>query len=100
MWPSAARIGRQETAGSRDVLHVEPAGVRKLLPHPRLLVVKDGGDTATAFSDDDMWRRALRLGHITAASALEVTGDHGPLPDGARIERLLDLPAHEWAPEG
>jgi 2-dehydro-3-deoxygluconokinase len=43
--------------------------------------------------------RALRLGHITAASALKVTGDHGPLPDTARIKRLLDLPAHEWEAE-
>lgn len=43
--------------------------------------------------------RALRLGHITAASALKVTGDHGPLPDTARIKQLLDLPAHEWEAE-
>jgi 2-dehydro-3-deoxygluconokinase len=41
--------------------------------------------------------RALRLGHITAASALKVTADHGPLPDSARIERLLELPTSEWA---
>ncbi|MGI5452804.1 sugar kinase [Streptomyces sp. CA-249302] len=33
--------------------------------------------------------RALRLGHIAAASALWVTGDHGPLPEPAEIERLL-----------
>lgn len=43
--------------------------------------------------------RALRLGHITAASALKVTGDHGPLPDAAWIKRLLDLPAREWETE-
>ncbi|MCZ4507778.1 hypothetical protein O3Q52_06060, partial [Streptomyces sp. ActVer] len=43
--------------------------------------------------------RALRLGHITAASALKVTGDHGPLPEAARIERLLDLPVHGWEKE-
>ncbi|MFJ8141103.1 sugar kinase [Streptomyces sp. NPDC096013] len=41
--------------------------------------------------------RALRLGHITAASALKVTADHGPLPDGSRIERLLALSTDEWA---
>ncbi|WP_406327277.1 sugar kinase [Streptomyces sp. NBC_00203] len=41
-------------------------------------------------------RRALRLGHITAVSALGVTGDHGPLPDSERIERLLGLPDEEW----
>ncbi|MFD3927631.1 sugar kinase [Streptomyces sp. NPDC058614] len=112
---------------------LQPADVRELLPHPRLLVVKDGGSTATAFSDEGTWtvpalrtdvvepvgagdafaagfltgllrggdmRSALRLGHITATSALKVTGDHGPLPHRARIKRLLDLPAHEWAEEG
>ncbi|WP_405875208.1 sugar kinase [Streptomyces sp. NBC_00005] len=41
--------------------------------------------------------RALRLGHITAASALRVTGDHGPLPDAATIAGLLDLTDEEWS---
>ncbi|GEC08219.1 carbohydrate kinase [Streptomyces spinoverrucosus] len=41
--------------------------------------------------------RALRLGHITAVSALEVTRDHGPLPDEKETERLLGLSAQEWA---
>ncbi|MBK3568650.1 sugar kinase [Streptomyces sp. MBT62] len=109
---------------------LEPAGVRHLLPHPRLLVVKDGGRSAVAFGAEGTWtvpalgtdvvepvgagdafaagvltgllrgedmERALRLGHITAASALKVTADHGPLPDSARIERLLALTADEWA---
>ncbi|WP_427924847.1 sugar kinase [Streptomyces sp. cg40] len=111
---------------------LEPDGVRRLLPHPRLLIVKDGGHAAVAFGSDGRWtvpalgtdvvepvgagdafaagvltgllrgegmERALRLGHITAASALTVTADHGPLPDSARIERLLALPADEWAVE-
>lgn len=111
----------------------EAADVRNLLPHPRLLVVKNGGHTATAFSDEDTWTvpalrtdvvepvgagdafaagflagllrdgdipRALRLGHITAASALKVTSDHGRLPDRDRIQRLLDLPAQEWETQG
>ncbi|MET7568303.1 sugar kinase [Streptomyces sp. NPDC005492] len=110
--------------------NLQPADVRKLLARPRLLVVKDGGRAATAFSDEGTWtvpalrtdvvepvgagdafaagvlagllrghgvERALRLGHITAASALKVTADHGPLPDDARIERLLGLSADEWA---
>jgi len=109
---------------------LQPAGVRALLPHPRLLVVKDGGQSAIAFSDEGVrtvpaldtdvvepvgagdafaagvltgllrgggMERALRLGHITAASALKVTADHGPLPDSARIEWLLELPPSEWA---
>ncbi|NEC49933.1 sugar kinase [Actinospica acidiphila] len=40
--------------------------------------------------------RALRLGHITAASALRVTADHGPLPSPQETERLLGLPEEEW----
>jgi 2-dehydro-3-deoxygluconokinase len=40
---------------------------------------------------------ALRLGHITAASALQVTGDHGPLPDPRETEALLALSAREWS---
>ncbi|MEW2419350.1 sugar kinase [Streptomyces nigra] len=39
----------------------------------------------------------LRLGHLTAGSALGVTGDHGPLPDRERLEELLALPTGAWA---
>jgi 2-dehydro-3-deoxygluconokinase len=41
--------------------------------------------------------RCLRLGHVTAAAALSVTGDHGPLPDAPEIDRLLDLAPEAWA---
>lgn len=41
--------------------------------------------------------RCLRTGHLTAASALTVTGDHGPLPDPATRERLLAADEAEWA---
>ncbi|MGW1723368.1 sugar kinase [Streptomyces sp. NPDC002306] len=105
-------------------------GVRELLPHPRILVVKDGADRATADVRDgdvvtvpalrtsvvesvgagdafaagflagllrgETMTRALRLGHLTAVSALKVTGDHGPLPDPGDIRRLLALSAEEW----
>ncbi|MER7187753.1 hypothetical protein ABT404_51270, partial [Streptomyces hyaluromycini] len=40
--------------------------------------------------------RALRLGHLTAVSALKVTGDHGPLPEPADIARLLELTDRDW----
>ncbi|MGY5052016.1 sugar kinase [Streptomyces sp. 900105755] len=40
--------------------------------------------------------RALRLGHLTAVSALGVTGDHGPLPEATDIARLLALPEPDW----
>ncbi|MDT0466881.1 sugar kinase [Streptomyces gibsoniae] len=104
-------------------------GIRELLPHPRIVVVKDGARAATALTAEGMRTvpalrttvvepvgagdafaagflagllrgtttvRALRLGHITAVSALQVTGDHGPLPDPAEIERLLGLSAGAW----
>ncbi|MDV9172430.1 sugar kinase, partial [Streptomyces sp. W16] len=34
---------------------LEPADVRRLLPRPRLLVVKDGGHSAVAFSAEGTW---------------------------------------------
>jgi 2-dehydro-3-deoxygluconokinase len=41
--------------------------------------------------------RCLRMGHLTAASALSVTGDHGPPPDAAEMSRLLGLSAQAWS---
>ncbi|MFB7498852.1 sugar kinase [Streptomyces sp. NPDC056161] len=103
--------------------------LRRLLPGPRILVVKDGARAATAVSRGgtctvpalrtrvvepvgagDAFAAgflagllrggsttyALRLGHITAVSALQVTGDHGPLPDREHIERLLGLTPRDW----
>ncbi|OIJ68457.1 sugar kinase [Streptomyces mangrovisoli] len=40
--------------------------------------------------------RALRLGHLTAASALRVAADHGPLLDGACVAALLDADEEAW----
>ncbi len=40
---------------------------------------------------------ALRSGHLTAASALSVTGDHGPLPDRAVTAGLLAADEAAWA---
>ncbi|MFD5631180.1 sugar kinase [Streptomyces sp. NPDC127072] len=40
--------------------------------------------------------RALRLGHLTAASALRVAADHGPLPEPALAARLLDADEETW----
>jgi len=39
---------------------------------------------------------ALRLGHITAMSALSQQNDVGPIADDATIQRLLDLSSEEW----
>jgi 2-dehydro-3-deoxygluconokinase len=44
---------------------------------------------------DDM-ESCLRLGHLTAASALSVTGDHGPLPPPEMQQRLLAASPAEW----
>ena len=108
----------------------DPDDVRTLLPTPRIVVVKDGANAATAFHADSRTtvpalavnvvepvgagdafaagflagtlrgespERCLRRGHVTAASALSVTGDHGPLPDAATIAKLLDLSADDWS---
>ncbi|MFD0502944.1 carbohydrate kinase family protein [Streptomyces chiangmaiensis] len=40
--------------------------------------------------------RALRLGHLTAASALRVAADHGPLPDPSLVAALLDTDEETW----
>lgn len=40
--------------------------------------------------------RALRLGHLTAASALRVPADHGPLPEPSVIASLLDADEQTW----
>jgi 2-dehydro-3-deoxygluconokinase len=156
LWPDDATAATvlRELADRADIVFVgldeaqelwgadlQPDGVRRLLAGPRILVVKDGGRAAHAFSAEDGsevevevectvpalptdvvepvgagdafaagflagllrgddLRRALRLGHITAASALKVTGDHGPLPDAVTIERLLGAADGDWVNAG
>ncbi|MEY9996833.1 sugar/nucleoside kinase (ribokinase family) [Streptomyces sp. V4I8] len=83
-----------------------PAGSpadRHTVPAPRTTVVETvgAGDAFAAGFLAGLLRaetitNALRLGHITAASALQVTGDHGPLPDPTETEALLALSAREW----
>ncbi|MFJ4985754.1 sugar kinase [Streptomyces sp. NPDC088732] len=103
--------------------------VRALLARPRVLVVKDGARSATAFVGTDARtvpaltvrvaepvgagdafaagflaglhrglpvERALRLGHLTAASALRVPADHGPLPAPDVLTALLDADEATW----
>ncbi|MFG2550804.1 sugar kinase [Streptomyces sp. NPDC048581] len=147
LWPDgSAPAVLRELAGRADIVFVgldeaqalwgaglTSAGVRALLPRPHILVVKDGANDATAFTDEGVHTvptprvtvvepvgagdafaagflagllrgttttRALRLGHLTAASALRVTGDHGPLPDPQETEALLALSVREWAERG
>ncbi|MFF5343505.1 sugar kinase [Streptomyces althioticus] len=121
-------VGLDEAQGlwGRDLTAEEVQG---LLPGPRVVVVKDGARTVTAFTPGgpttvpalrtrvvepvgagdafaagfltgvlrgETPTRAVRLGHITAASALQVTADHGPLPPPRETERLLGLPEEGW----
>jgi 2-dehydro-3-deoxygluconokinase len=112
-----------------------PADVRALLPHPGVVVVKDGGvgafslrtgGTAGTIEEfvpaptvdvvepvgagdafaagylsaslrgaDDQHR--LRLGHLVAAQALGVTGDHAPLPEKAWFAEHLAQTTDEWS---
>lgn len=109
-----------------------PGDVRALLPHPDVVVVKDGGVGAfslrTGDSDEvfvpaptvdvvepvgagDAFaagylsaclrgagdRQRLRLGHLVAAQALGVTGDHAPLPEKSWFAEHLALTAGEWS---
>lgn len=147
LWPDgSAPAVLRELADRADIVFVgldeaqalwgeklTPEDVRALLPRPHILVVKDGANDATAFTEEGAHTvptprvtvveavgagdafaagflagllrgttttQALRLGHITAASALRVTGDHGPLPDPRQTEALLVLSAREWAGRG
>jgi 2-dehydro-3-deoxygluconokinase len=143
LWPdtTASHVLRR-LAGRADIVlvgldeaqdlwgtNLTAAGVRALLPEPRIVVVKDGSREATAFTDagavkvpalrtavvepvgagdafaagflagmmrGERMNRALRMGHITAVSALQVTGDHGPLPPPRSVDQLLVLTDEEW----
>ena len=66
---------------------VEPVGAGDAFAAGFLAELLNGGDAT----------RCLRSGHLTAASALTVTGDHGPLPDAATRARLLTADEATWA---
>lgn len=73
------------------------------VPAPKVRVVEPvgagdafaGGFLAGLLRYDDPVR-ALRLGHLTAASALRVPADHGPLPPPDRIRELLSADDGAW----
>jgi 2-dehydro-3-deoxygluconokinase len=81
------------------------AGQQSLfVPAPTLAVVEvvGSGDAFAAGFLTGLLRgatleTALRLGHLTAASALLVTDDHGPLLHPDVIEPLLAATTDEWA---
>lgn len=73
------------------------------VPAPKVRVVEPvgagdafaGGFLAGLLRYDDPVR-ALRLGHLTAASALRVTADHGPLLPPDRTRELLTVDESAW----
>ena len=80
------------------------AGGSHTVPAPRVDVVEPvgAGDAFAAGFLAALHRaeplpRCLRLAHLTAAAALQVPADHGPLPPAARIAALLAAPDEEWA---
>ncbi|MFJ9713819.1 sugar kinase [Streptomyces sp. NPDC101234] len=89
--------------GARAATAVTDNGVCTVPALPTAVVEPVGAGDAfaagflTGLLRGETTTRALRLGHLTAVSALKVTGDHGPLPDPADIERLLALTAEDWA---
>ncbi|MYZ33764.1 MULTISPECIES: sugar kinase [unclassified Streptomyces] len=66
---------------------VEPVGAGDAFAAGFLAGLRTNGDPV----------HALRLGHLTAASALRVTADHGPLPPPARLRQLLTADEETWA---
>jgi 2-dehydro-3-deoxygluconokinase len=80
------------------------ASGRHTVPAPRVDVVEPVG-AGDAFAAGflagtvrgDHPARALRLGHLTAASALRVSSDHGPLPPPETVEALLAADEDAWA---
>lgn len=69
------------------VVVVEPVGAGDAFAAGFLAELLNSGDAV----------RCLRSGHLTAASALAVAGDHGPLGDAATRERLLTADEAAWA---
>ncbi len=86
---------RAATAFVGDAVHSVPA-LKVRVAEP----VGAGDAFAAGFLSGLLWRLpvdgALRLGHLTAASALGVAADHGPLPDPALLSALLDADEETW----
>ncbi|MEE1665163.1 sugar kinase [Streptomyces sp. WAC07094] len=86
---------RAATAFVGDAVHSVPA-LKVRVAEP-----VGAGDAFAAGFLSGLLRRlpvdgALRLGHLTAASALGVAADHGPLPDPALLSALLDADEETW----
>lgn len=102
-----ALLPRPRTLVVKDGAHTATAftgEARHTVPAPRVDVVEPVG-AGDAFAagylagllrgDDPV--RALRRGHLTASSALRVTGDHGALPPPETVDRLLAADPATWS---
>lgn len=78
--------GQTYTVRAPKVRVVEPVGAGDAFA---------AGFLAGLLRDDDLVR-ALRLGHLTAASALRVAADHGPLLPADRTHELLAADETTW----
>lgn len=84
--------------------HVDLAGRELFVPALRGPVVEPvgAGDAFAAgflfgvLRHDRDLEACLRLGHITAMSALAQPSDVGPVADDRAIQLLLDMPRHQW----
>jgi 2-dehydro-3-deoxygluconokinase len=88
--------------GSRAATAFHSAG-HVTVPAPRVDVVEPvgAGDAfaagfLAALHRGEPLARALRLAHLTAAAALRVPADHGPLPPAGRLAALLAATDEEW----
>ncbi|WP_214411588.1 sugar kinase [Sphaerisporangium fuscum] len=86
---TATALGREETVAepALTVEVVEPMGAGDAFASGYLAGTLRGYDQ----------RRRLRLGHLMAAGALVVPGDHGVPPAPEVIDRLLTCTAAQWA---
>ena len=78
--------GAAYTVPALTVRVVEPVGAGDAFAAGFLAGLRRSGDPV----------HALRLGHLTAASALRVATDHGPLPPAARMRELLAADDATW----
>ena len=88
--------GREATAFAGATTHIVPALTVRVVEPVGAGDAFAAGFLAGLRAHQDP-ASALRLGHLTAASALTVASDHGPLPPPERLSELLGLSPEAWA---
>ena len=90
--------------GASPTIVRSPDGGRSTVPVTVVDGVRDATGAGDAFAAGFLAAllhgrsaaQCLRSGHLTAAAALSVTGDHGPLPPRAEFARRLEASAQDW----